>query len=127
MPEGKDQKTGKFLPGNSYGSVSHQKALDQKKAIASLKSEFPPEEWGERLAEIWEIAGKMNSAKIQLAVLNFVADRVIGKPVVTHEIDKTETKRILTLLVDNPPEFRVEKPKEIELDEASFTEVAADS
>jgi hypothetical protein len=123
MNKGRDQRTGKFLPGNKYASVKHQKALDQQKAIASLKDEFPPEEWGARLAEIWETASKMNSAKVQLAVLNFVADRVVGKPVVTHEIDKNETKRILTLLVDNPAEFRVEKPREIELDEAEFSEV----
>ena len=125
--EGRDQKTGKFLPGNRFASVPQQKALDQRKAIASLKDKFPPEEWGERLMEVWETASRMGSAKMQLAVLQFVADRVIGKPVVTHEIDKTETKRILTLLVDNPPEFRVEKPKEIEADEAEFREVGGDN
>ena len=111
--EGKDPKTGKFLPGNKLGTTGRRRDENLKLAMSSLTTAFPPDEWGNRCEEIWRTAAKMGSAKTQLAVLQFVADRVIGKPVVTHEIEKNETKRILTLLVDNPVTFSVEREEKM--------------
>ena len=102
MTEGLHPKTGKFLPGNLHGKNSKKKEFDTRLALQGLRDAFPPEEWGERLEEIWTIAASRGSAKTQLMVLQVVADRLIGKPVQSVEVEKNETKRIIAMLADVP-------------------------
>ena len=102
MTEGIDPVTGKFLPGNKLAVGNKKNEIDLRLALEGMREHFPPDKWGERLEEIWRVAGTRGSAKTQLMVLQFVADRLIGKPVQSVTVEKNETKRIIAMLADMP-------------------------
>ena len=84
-------KSGKFLTGNSGGPGRPTRAHETA-VLDALRGSFPPERLIAALEDALQIAQSQNSARGMLAVVEFIASYVIGKPV--PHVEKSSTNAI---------------------------------
>lgn len=83
VPEIRDSKTGRFLPGNK----AHDKYVIERKKeraapiLAAITEEFSPDEIRLMMRRAWDVAETAEDAKSMLEILKFIAFYAIGKPV----------------------------------------------
>ena len=73
--------TGKWLPGVSGNPKGRPNKAEELKMLDAIRSTFTPEETTAHLRRAMQLAIEQNSARGIVAVLEFMHDRTIGKPV----------------------------------------------
>jgi len=92
---GRDNNTGRFLPGNNYGALSTPNRLGRELTEA-IASEYTPDRILLMLAEAYEVGREQNSARAMLGVTELVLNYVIGKPTQRSFTVKAKAEDILS-------------------------------
>lgn len=76
---------GYFLPGHGVKSPGRPKRESELAMLNAITSTFTPDEVTKLLKDALDIAKEQKSARGMVAILEFIADRTLGKPTIRVE------------------------------------------
>jgi hypothetical protein len=94
----KKQRGRPWLPGQSGNPAGRPTKARELAILHAISNAFSPEQIDEHLNRAMEIAIAQNSARSIVAILEFQADRTIGKPVQRIETGDNGLQHILAVI-----------------------------